>query len=445
MATTVIQGLTPRTKSTRFMPQLVLGWVLIIPLVFYAVHGTPSFESLRSSGDSASSLSGLATNGRQSGFVESILIPGVAFSIVMWLLIKNVKRVLSMALQMWVQTLLSLLTILSLAWSQDPFRSAYNGCFCFIETLFAYYLVTKFDVEELRSVLMMAGFAISIVGLAMVLLTPQFSVTSSARDGVAWTGLFTDRTSTGKAMVFLLSPAIVFVRKTFRYRHILYFLLLSFLTFMAHAATARVILILYIAVMAAIRFYKTFGRRSSVVIAGILAAAGAVVVSAGFMLSSVVLTTLGRNATLSGRTVIWGFVARSIAKRPLLGYGFYSFWLGMKGESARLIVGTHWTFGYAHNGVLEIWLQLGLVGVVLFFITLLQATKNAWFCLRHDCPPGVQWYIGLIVLTMLYNVDESTVFWPIDLLTILYLVACAGLSTAARQIRQVEAMEAMYK
>jgi hypothetical protein len=46
---------------------------------------------------------------------------------------------------------------------------------------------------------------------------------------------------------------------------------------------------------------------------------------------------------------------------------------------------------------------------------------------------------------MLYNVDESTVFWPIDLLTILYLVACAGLSTAARQIRQVEAMEAMYK
>ena len=171
---------------------------------------------------------------------------------------------------------------------------------------------------------------------------------------------------------------------------------------------------------------------------------GAVIISAGVVLWPVLLTALGRNDSLSGRTVIWGFVARSIAKRPLLGYGFYSFWLGMKGESARLIVGTNWTFGYAHNGVLEIWLQLGLVGVVMFFITLLQATRDAWFCLRRDCTPGVQWYIGLIVLTMLYNVDESTVFWPIDLLTILYLVACAGLATTARQIRQREALEAMY-
>jgi exopolysaccharide production protein ExoQ len=445
MATTVIQGLAPRAKSIRSMPQLVLGWVLIIPLAFYAVHGTPSFESLRTSGDSASSLSGLASNGRSSGFVESILIPGVAFSIVMWLLLTNGKRILSMALQMKGLTLLALLTICSAAWSQDPFRSAYNGCFCFIETLFAYYLVTKFDVEEIRSVLMMAGLAIAVIGLAMVLLTPQYSVTQSARDGVAWTGLFTDRTTTGKAMVFLLSPAIVFARKPLRYRRIFYVVLLSFLTYMAHAATARVILILYIALMVAIRFYTTFGRRSSVVIAGILAAVGGVVISVGILLSPLLLTALGRNSTLSGRTVIWGLVARSIAKRPLLGYGFYAFWLGMKGESARLIVGTHWTFGYAHNGFLEIWLQLGLVGLVVFFFTLFHATRNAWFCLRRGCPPGVHWYIGIIALTMMYNMDESTVFWPIDLLTVLYLVACCGLAMAARQIRQVETMEAMYK
>ena len=135
---------------------------------------------------------------------------------------------------------------------------------------------------------------------------------------------------------------------------------------------------------------------------------------------------------------------RSIAKRPLLGYGFYAFWLGMKGESARLIVGTHWVFGYAHNGFLEIWLQLGLVGVVVFFITLFQAIKNAWFCLRRGCPPGVQWYIGIIALTLVYNVDESTVLWPIDLLTVLYMVACCGLAMAARQIRQIETIEAMY-
>ena len=85
--------------------------------------------------------------------------------------------------------------------------------------------------------------------------------------------------------------------------------------------------------------------------------------------------------------MIWSFVPESIAKRPLLGYGFYAFWLGMKGESARLIVGTHWIFGYAHNGILEIWLQLGLVGVVVFFITLFQAIEECVVLPSSWLPP----------------------------------------------------------
>ena len=35
----------------------------------------------------------------------------------------------------------------------------------------------------------------------------------------------------------------------------------------------------------------------------------------------------GRNVTLSGRTEIWNvLMERQIAARPLLGYGFWSFW-----------------------------------------------------------------------------------------------------------------------
>jgi O-antigen ligase len=101
-------------------------------------------------------------------------------------------------------------------------------------------------------------------------------------------------------------------------------------------------------------------------------------------------------------------------------------------------------FGYAHNGYLEICLQVGLVGAAVFFVTLFQAMRNAWFCLRNGCPPGVEWYIGVIALTILYNIDESTVLWPIDLLSILYVVACCGLAKAARQLREINTIEAMY-
>ena len=181
------------------------------------------------------------------------------------------------------------------------------------------------------------------------------------------------------------------------------------------------------------------------IIAGLLLSLGVLVASVGVLFLPQLLSALGRNVTLSGRTEIWSLVLVSIGKRPLLGYGFYAFWLGLRGESARLIVGTNWVFGYAHNGILEIWLQLGLVGVGLFFLTLFQATRNAWICLRRGCPPGMQWYIGIIALTFLYNVDESTVLWPVDLLSIIYVVACSGLAMAARQIKQIETIEAMYR
>ena len=71
-------------------------------------------------------------------------------------------------------TLLALLTICSAIWSQDPFRSAYNGAFYRIETLFAFYLVQKFDPEEILSIIMMAGSSICVLSLIMVFFFPRF-------------------------------------------------------------------------------------------------------------------------------------------------------------------------------------------------------------------------------------------------------------------------------
>jgi O-antigen ligase len=129
----------------------------------------------------------------------------------------------------------------------------------------------------------------------------------------------------------------------------------------------------------------------------------------------------------------------SIAKHPLLGYGFYAFWEGLTGESANVILAAHWMFGYAHNGLLEIVLQLGLVGTGVFLLTFVNGCKDAWYCIKYGRTPGVEWYCGLLVLAVLYNVDEETVLWPNDLLSILYVVACCGLAVEAARIRRARA------
>jgi exopolysaccharide production protein ExoQ len=430
-----------RSPSTR---NLVIGWVLILPISFLAVGGVFSFEDSGGSSN-GSSLAGLASTGRHLGFMGHIVLPGMVYSIVLWLILINLNRIISLALQVKVITLLTLLTICSAVWSQDPSRSAMNGCFYLIGTLFAFYLVLKFDPREMISIMMMAGAVIGVFGLILVIAFPQFGTGDSARDGWVWQGVFGDRSGAAKNLVFFLSPALTLRPRSFRYYHLAYIALMLLMIFMAHAMTARVVLLAYLVFMVLIRTFLSFGRRSAFLICGLLLATSVLIACITLPFVPQILHSIGRNATLTGRTGIWAAVLRAIAKRPFLGYGYYAFWQGLKGESASLLIGSRWVFGYAHNGILEIGLQLGILGVAVFFLTLFQALGNAWFCLRKGCPPGVEWYIGVIALTIMYNIDESTLLWPIDFLSILYVLACCGLAIAARKIKSHETMEALYK
>ena len=110
------------------------------------------------------------------GIVGYVVIPGIAYAIVMWLLILNWERVLSLALKMKMLTILALLTIVSAVWSQNPFRSAYNGLFYLIGTLFAFYLIAKFEPEQIMTLTMLTGTAVCILGLVLVVFFPRYGV-----------------------------------------------------------------------------------------------------------------------------------------------------------------------------------------------------------------------------------------------------------------------------
>jgi O-antigen ligase len=228
-----------------------------------------------------------------------------------------------------------------------------------------------------------------------------------------------------------LSPALVFGYSRFTYLRLAYILLLGTCIVMAHAVTALVIGFLYTLLMTVLYLSRRLERRTALVLGLVGIPSSALVIAGGLPYLSDLLGFFGRDLTLTGRTGLWLGILQSISKRPLLGYGYYAFWQGLNGESANLILANHWVFGYAHNGMLEILLQLGFIGLIVFLITFVQATKNAWSCFRYGRSVGVEWYAGIIFLTLLYNIDEATVLFPNDLLSILYVVACSGLAMAA--------------
>jgi exopolysaccharide production protein ExoQ len=167
---------------------------------------------------------------------------------------------------------------------------------------------------------------------------------------------------------------------------------------MAHSATSWACFVLGAFLMLAITRIK----RSSalhVLVLGILLGGGLV----NFLgLRGDVTSALGRKSDLTGRTEIWK-VLEGMDTNPIVGTGFETFWTG-----ARLAYMNQEFPGIneSHNGYLEIWLNLGGIGVCLIILVLGQGYRTAVAAFRRDPKLGGL-LIAIMATAVLYNVTEA--------------------------------------
>jgi O-antigen ligase len=128
--------------------------------------------------------------------------------------------------------------------------------------------------------------------------------------------------------------------------------------------------------------YSLF-RKPLLVHTMVLGALG-VAVSALFLnMGSGMLEQMGRNATLTGRTAVW-HAALSLAKSPVVGTGFESFWIGPRYEHMAELTGMY--LNQAHNGFLETYLNLGWIGIALLALVLITAYLRVVKAVRWMAP-----------------------------------------------------------
>jgi exopolysaccharide production protein ExoQ len=142
------------------------------------------------------------------------------------------------------------------------------------------------------------------------------------------------------------------------------------------------------------------------------------ILTLGFGMGGQLSQAVGRSANLSDRTHIWE-VLLSVPINPLLGTGYQSFWLGDR---------VQWVWARldgdnvleAHNGYLQIYLELGLIGLFLV-CTFLIATYRK-ICKRLKPLPGIgSLSLGLWTLLLFYNVTEASL--EVNFLFVTFLLA----------------------
>ena len=115
------------------------------------------------------------------------------------------------------------------------------------------------------------------------------------------------------------------------------------------------------------------------------------------------LEGMGRDATLTGRTEIWKDVL-SMSGNPIIGTGFESFWIGQRADRMWRMFYFHPT--QAHNGYLEVYLELGWIGIALLAGIIVTGCRNAVATLRRDPETG-RIRLAYIVVALAYNMTEA--------------------------------------
>ncbi len=137
------------------------------------------------------------------------------------------------------------------------------------------------------------------------------------------------------------------------------------------------------------------------VVAMLIVSASALFLGVG----SSLLTTMGKDATLTGRTAVWDLVL-SLTKNPMIGTGFESFWLGPRLDKIWSVY--WWHPNEAHNGYIEVFLNLGWIGVSLLAVLIVTGYRTAVGALRRD-PDSAGLRLAFFLVAVAYNFTESAV------------------------------------
>ncbi len=116
------------------------------------------------------------------------------------------------------------------------------------------------------------------------------------------------------------------------------------------------------------------------------------------LISSDIISSLGRDETLNTRTDIWAILVPYAMQNPLLGHGVGGFWT----DAMRTMSDAN-----AHNGYLDIILNMGFVGHILFSLFLLSCCLKARKVMVADFDWGVL-LICFLLIAVVHNIGESS-------------------------------------
>ena len=330
-----------------------------------------------------------------------------------------------------------LFALVSVSWSEEPLVSVRR----WIRDLGTYLMIIVVlsddrPFDAVRTLIRRVCYFLIPLSIVFIKYYPGFGVTYSVWTGQAmYVGVTTGKNNLG--LLCVLSALYFFWDILARWSHranvrtrkiilvdVAFIGMTLWLLRLANSATASVCLAVGLTIIVAA--HSSFGKSNPGRLLKLVPSAIAfyLILNWAFEFNDLVIRALGKDPSLTGRTALWADLW-SFETNPLVGTGYESFWLG---ERLKIIWRLHpWRPNQAHNGYLEVYLNLGLMGIALLGAVVISCYRRISAAFR-DSIDLAKLMLAVWTTMLLFCTTEAGFKYPI--LWFIFLLATVAVPLA---------------
>ena len=370
----------------------------------------------------------LGTGGSEEGDIDSPLLRLIFiliyFVTIALLLFRWQRTLYFLKSNLWLLFLIGL-ALASVTWATVPEITFRKVVALIGTTNFGIYLGSRYTFEQqLKIYGWVFGIAI-FFSFFFALFMPKYGIMNTNAITGAWRGIYPHKNGLGESM-FASFLTFYFLSLVSQSRQLL-FRVLCFLSvvliFFGESATALMSVVFIFSTAQGLSRLSLKSKRSVffVLLFLIFACFMLLLITINF---NTFLSVNDKDVTLSGRTLLWDTLWDFIIQRPWLGYGYGSFF-SSAGREVNLLWQVHgWSPVHSHNGYIQLWLNLGLIGLVTFILGYFSCLFNSLFRYLVSKEPQMLWVFLFLMYTVFLNLTEvsfvgaNSIIWIITLTSI---------------------------